>query len=162
MTDTIEKEQEAPVDENLEKTIEADNAINKFLAGDEFLNDVLGIELKPVTLSTLAIMQEAGCQIISGIDVEEMENLMLEILMFVYIHTEDHKILTKKICSTANPKQEIKQAALGVGIEISPKEIPALVDQIITLLTEATSTNVDPLPDEGAGSEGKKKENEEE
>ena len=157
-----ETKQDDEVDENLQKTIEADAAINKFLAGDEFLNDVLGIKLKPVTLASLAIMQDAGCQIISGIDVEEMDNLMLEILLFVYIHTEEHKVLTNIICSEKNPKAALKEASLNLGVDINPKQIPSLVEQIVKILTDATGTKVDPLPDEGDEIYDKKKQKDEE
>ena len=157
-----EQENEEQIDTNLQKTINSDAAINKFLSGDEFFNEVLGIKLKPVTLSSLAIMQEAGCQIISGIEVEEMDNLMLEILLFVYIHTAEHDDLTKVICSKGDAKQLIKQEALNIGLDVSPKEIPSLVDQIVTMLTEATATKVDPLPDEGDELKDKKKQKEEE
>lgn len=52
---------EEGLSDDLKKTIESDKAINKFLEGDAFLNDMLGIELKPVTLSSLAMMQERFC-----------------------------------------------------------------------------------------------------
>ena len=37
--------------------------------------------------------------------------------------------------------------ALSMGYEITPKQIPALVEQIVNILTEATGTKVEPLPD---------------
>ena len=153
-------EQEA-IDPDIEKTLQADVAINKFLGGDKFVNEVLGVELKPVTLSSLALMQEAGCEIISGVDVNDMENLMLEILLFVYIYAEDHKVLTRLACSK-NGKIEMRERAFSLGLDISPKEIPKIVGQIVEILTDATSTKVDPMPDEDEVMEGKKKENAEE
>jgi len=77
------------VDEDIQKTLDSDAALRKFLGGDTFVNDLLGVELKPVTLASLAMMQEAGCELISGKEIDEMNNVMLEILLFVYIHTED-------------------------------------------------------------------------
>ena len=150
--ETTEKTQEQI---DLEKTVEADKAINKFLSGDEFLNDVLGIQLRPVTLSSLAMMQEAGCQIISGLQADEMDNLMLEILLFVYIHSADQDEITKTICSRHNPREAMKIAALNIGLDISPKQIPALVEEILQILTDATETKVDPIPDEEQGSKKK-------
>ena len=145
---------------DIEKTVSADKVINKYLSGDEFLNDMLGLELRPLTLSSLAMMQEAGCQIISGVNVDEMENMMLEILLFVYIHSADQDNLTKAICSSANPREALKMEALSMGLDISPKQIPTLVEEILKILTEATDTKVDPLPDEDDGTTKKKEEGE--
>ena len=41
----------------LEKTIESDNTIRKYLSGEEFTDNILGFDIKPVTLASLAFMQ---------------------------------------------------------------------------------------------------------
>ena len=38
--------------------------------------------------------------------------------------------------------------ALSMGHEITPKQIPALVEQIVNILSEATGTKVEPVPDD--------------
>ena len=50
----------------------------------------------------------------------------------------------------------------GTTQNASNKEIPKIVGQIVEILTDATSTKVDPMPDEDEVMEGKKKENAEE
>ena len=136
------------VDEDIQKTLDSDAALRKFLGGDTFVNDLLGVELKPVTLASLAMMQEAGCELISGKEIDEMNNVMLEILLFVYIHTEDIEKISEIISESADHQKALKMRALSMGHEITPKQIPALVEQIVNILTEATGTKVEPLPDE--------------
>ncbi len=145
---SVEQEkEESGIDPDIQKTLEADDAIKKFLGGDKFVNDLLGVELNPVTLASLAMMQEAGCELISGKDINEMENIMLEILLFVYIHTEEVEKVADIIASSKDHKKALKMRALSMGYEITPKQIPALVEQIVNILTEATGTKVEPLPD---------------
>lgn len=136
------------VDEDIQKTLDSDAALRKFLGGDKFVNDLLGIELKPVTLASLAIMQEAGCELISGKEIDAMDNVMMEILLFVYIHSEELEVLSEIISKAEDPKKAMKMRALTMGHEIQPDEIPALVNRIVNILSEATSTKVEPLPDE--------------
>ncbi|MAS81999.1 MAG: hypothetical protein CMF45_04860 [Legionellales bacterium] len=143
-----EPNKEPKLDPDLQKTLDADQQVKRFLAGEEFVNSMLGIELKPVTLATLAMMQEAGCELISGQNIENVENLMMEVLLFVYIHTEKPDTVARLLTSGDNPKQILRRNALNTGMGISPKQIPELVEQIITILGESTGTKVEPLPDE--------------
>ena len=136
------------VDEDIQKTLDSDAALRKFLGGDTFVNDLLGVELKPVTLASLAMMQEAGCELISGKEVDEMSNVMLEILLFVYIHTEDIEKISEIISESKDHKKALKMRALTMGHEIKPNQIPALVEQIVNILSEATGTKVEPIPDD--------------
>ena len=159
MSDKEENQQEEEVEEveevegstemeNIQKPLEGDDAIRKFLGGDTFVNDLLGVKLNPVTLASLAMMQEAGCELISGKDVTEMSNVMLEILIFVYIHTEDADTIADLISNSTDHKKALKMKALSMGHEITPKQIPALVEQIVNILSEATGTKVEPVPDD--------------
>ena len=86
-----------------------------------------------------------------------MGNIMLEILLFVYIHTEDPEKISEIISNSADHKKALKMRALTMGHEITPKQIPALVEQIVNILTEATGTKVEPLPDEDNKGEKKTK-----
>ena len=136
------------IDEDIQRTLDGDEAIKKFLGGDTFVNDLLGVKLKPVTLASLAMMQEAGCELISGKEMDAMSNIMLEILLFVYIHTEEPEKISEIISNSEDHKKALKMRALTMGHEIVPKQIPALVEQIVNILSEATGTKVEPLPDE--------------
>jgi len=157
MTTNKEEENKNIIDDDIQKTIDADEAINKFLGGDEFVNDLLGVKLKPVTLASLAMMQEAGCELISGKEIDQMSNIMLEILLFVYIHTENPETISEIISNSEDHKKALKMRALTMGHEITPKQIPELVDQVVEILSEATGTKVEPLPDEDAKGEKKTK-----
>ena len=53
-------EETTTIDPDTEKTIEADSVIRKYLSGGSSSGELLGLELKPVTLASLAFMQEAG------------------------------------------------------------------------------------------------------
>ena len=156
-----EKEDTIPqddgIDEDIKRTLDGDEAINKFLGGDEFVNDLLGVKLKPVTLASLAMMQEAGCELISGKEMDEMSNIMLEVLLFVYIHTEDPEKIAEIISNSEDHQKALKMRALTMGHKITPKQIPELVEQIVEILSEATGTKVDPLPDEDDKGEKKTK-----
>lgn len=139
----------------LEKTIESDNTIRKYLSGEEFTDNILGFDIKPVTLASLAFMQEAGSKLTSVTDIDEIENLVLEILIFLYIHTEDHKVLSGIICKSENPKAELRQKSFDMGVDIAPNQIQKILDQIVEMLADATSTKVEPLPKEDDGSKKK-------
>jgi len=145
------------IDDDIQKTLDGDEAIKKFLGGDEFVNNLLGVKLKPVTLASLAMMQEAGCELISGKEMNEMGNIMLEILLFVYIHTEEPEKIAEIISNSEDHKKALKMRALTMGHEITPKQIPDLMDQIVEILSEATGTKVEPLPDEDDKEEKKTK-----
>ena len=145
------------IDEDVKRTLDGDEAINKFLGGDEFVNDLLGVKLKPVTLASLAMMQEAGCELISGKEMDEMSNIMLEILLFVFIHTEEPEKISEIISDSEDHKKALKMRALTMGHQITPKEIPSLVEQIVNILSEATGTKIEPLPDDDDKGEKKTK-----
>ena len=145
------------IDEDIQKTLDADDVINKFLGGDEFVNKMLGVKLKPVTLASLAMMQEAGCELISGKEMDAMSNIMLEVLLFVYIHTQEPEKIAEIISNSEDHKKALKMRALTMGHEITPKQIPELVEQIVEILSEATGTKVEPLPDDDDKGEKKTK-----
>lgn len=139
----------------IQKTIESDKTIRKYLSGEEFTDNILGLDIKPVTLASLAFMQEAGSRLTSVHDVEEVENLVLEILIFLYVHTEEHDVLSGIICKSDDPKGDLRKKAFDMGVDIVPNQIQKILDQIVEMLADATSTKVEPLPKEDDGSKKK-------
>ncbi len=85
---------------------------------------------------------------------------MLEVLLFVYIHTTKPDNIARLLTTGENPKEVIRRNAMMNGMEISPKQIPELVQQIIVILGESTGTKVEPLPPEGETLGEKKSESE--
>lgn len=154
MSEQVEEE----IDPSVQKTFDNDDVIQKLLTGEEFTEEVSGLKIRPVTLATLAFMTEAGCKLIQGEDIEQIDNVILEILLFLYIHSEDHEVLSKITCHEDNPKAKIKEKAYEMGVDIEPKAIPKILQQIVEILQTATSTKVEPLPNQDLEETGKKKE----
>tara|TARA_Y100000361_G_scaffold82796_1_gene73228 strand:+ start:3202 stop:3678 length:477 start_codon:yes stop_codon:yes gene_type:complete len=146
------------IEPNIQKTLDSDQVVQKFLTGEEFTDDLLGIKVKPVTLATLGFMAEAGCQLIQGANIDEIDNVILEVLLFIYIHTAEHKELSEISCLEENPKAKFKQKAFEMGMEVEPSQIPNLLEKVVTILQDATSTKAEPLPNEDVQEGDKKKE----
>lgn len=146
------------IEPNIQKTLDNEEVVQKFLTGEEFTDDLLGIKIKPVTLATLGFMGEAGCQLIEGANIEDIDNVILEILLFIYIHTAEHKELSKISCLEENPKSKFKEKAFEMGTEVEPSQIPTLLEKVVEILQDATSTKAEPLPNEEPKESDKKKE----
>ena len=142
---------------DIQKTLDADSNIRKYLSGSTGTTDILGFDVKPVTLASLAFLQEAKSELVSGKPVEEISNIILEVLIFLYIQTEDHAKLARLFSKTANADQRIKEKAYGMGVDLKADQVPEILNLIVTMLTEATSTKAEPLPSEDEVVEGKKK-----
>ena len=154
----MSEQAEQEIDPSVQKTFDNDDVIQKLLTGEEFTEEVSGLKIRPVTLATLAFMTEAGCKLIQGVELEEIDNVILEILLFLYIHSEDHDVLSKITCHEENPKAKIKQNAYQMGVDIEPNAIPKILEQIVDILQTATSTKAEPLPNEDLQESDKKKE----
>ena len=144
---------------DVEKTLESDSVIRKYLSGGTDSNELLGMELKPVTLASLAFMQEADSELIKGIDIEQIKNVILEVLMFLYIHTEDNAKLARLLSRSKNPASAIREKAYAMGVDLPADKVPEILALIVEMLTEATQTKVEPLPSEDEVLGDKKKAN---
>jgi hypothetical protein len=150
-------EETTPTDPDIEKTIEADNMIRKYLSGGSSSGELLGLELKPVTLASLAFMQEADSELLKGIEIEQIKNVILEVLMFLYIHTEDNAKLARLLSRNKNPNAVIREKAYAMGVDLPADKVPEILALIVEMLSEATQTKVEPLPSEDEVVSDKKK-----
>lgn len=100
---------------------------------------ILGYELNPITLASVALLQQLKSPLIMGQEVSSIENLILDCCIFIRIQTLPLKAATKLVFGD---KDALIEAALEMAATIPPLKINEVVESIVSLLKDATSTRV--------------------
>ena len=156
MTDKKKEEQDseaeakATIDE-LEAALEVSSSSEK--SANEQTRDSLlggevafaGITLRPVTLSTLAMLEKLKSPLVSG---DEQGDMMIEALIFVWIQSEDLDVVRAAILtSDMDSRISIEARALSLGDRLQVNDIQGLVDVVSKMLSESQVNKVEQIPD---------------
>lgn len=123
---------------------------------DQFLDGILGVNevssglnlnLRPPTLSTIAILQRINSPIFTGASTNESETL-IHGLIFIWMHTADvadvHSAALMTDSSGRNPILEKK--ALELGEKIEAVKAQELLQSIVEYVTKHLEAKVEPIP----------------
>lgn len=100
---------------------------------------IMGYELNPITLASIALLQQLKSPLIAGKPIDEVENIVLDCCIFIKIQTVSIKEATKL---AFGPREVLLEAALDMAASIPPNQIESVISSIIELLKESTSTRV--------------------
>jgi hypothetical protein len=107
---------------------------------------VAGRELRPITLASLALLKQAGSELISGVKLEDAENLLLDSCVFILLQSSTLEDATRLAFGT---REQLNLEALKLADSIPPNEVHSFTDSIISMLMDATATQVKPMPRKG-------------
>lgn len=100
---------------------------------------VAGHELRPITLASIALLQQLKSPLIAGKPIDDVENIVLDCCIFIKVQSLSVKDATKLVFG---PKEAMLEAALDMAATIPPNQIEEVITSIVNLLRESTSTRV--------------------
>lgn len=108
-------------------------------------SEVLGIQLRPVTLASIAMLTQIGSDLIAGKTMDECENIIMDCCHFIRIQT----LPLKEAAALCRDLDALDDASLEFADKIPPKDIKNVVAAITRILQEATETQVEPQDEKG-------------
>jgi len=116
-----------------------------------------GLKLRPVTLSTLAILEKLKSPLVTG---EEGDNV-IEALIFLWIQSEEiSKVRAATLTSTLDSRISIENRALELGDKIEISDMNEIIDLVTDMMNESQQTKVQQVPNEDTEEATKKSKNE--
>lgn len=107
---------------------------------------IAGMHMRPITLATLALLQQIDSDLIKGVPIEECDNMLLDCCRFVRIQTLPLKEASR-LCR--NPML-LDDEALALADTVPPTKISQFINLVTQSLQQAMETRVQPVPDEDA------------
>tara|TARA_Y100000004_G_C8933276_1_gene420992 strand:- start:1120 stop:1593 length:474 start_codon:yes stop_codon:yes gene_type:complete len=105
-----------------------------------------GLKLRPVTLSTLAILEKLNSPLVTG---EPNTNNVLEALIFIWVQSTDRKQVTAAtLTSDLDSRINIEAEALSLGDRLSITDMQELVEVVTNMMSESQLTKVEAIPDD--------------
>ena len=100
---------------------------------------VAGQSLRPITLASIALLQQLKSPLIAGKPIDEVDNIILDCCIFIKVQSVSAKEATKLVFG---PKEVLLESAMDLAETIAPNEIEQVISSIIDLLRDSTSTRV--------------------
>lgn len=100
---------------------------------------VAGQTLRPITLASIALLQQLKSPLIAGKPIDEVENIIMDCCIFIKVQSLSVKEATKL---AFGPKEALLEAAMELAETIPPNQIESVISSIIELLRDSTSTRV--------------------
>ena len=133
---------------------------NEASAEEKFIDSVIssksttigGIELRPPTLATLAILMRCNNAIVMGTSPSETE-VMMHVLTFMYVHSaprdELHGACITQAMEGKNLTLERKALELGERMDFkSQNDFIKIYEELLAWLAQNMDLQVQPIPDE--------------
>ena len=98
-----------------------------------------GQKLRPITLASIALLQQIKSPLIAGKSIDDVDNIILDCCIFIKIQSVSAKEATKLVFG---PKEALFESAMELAETIPPNEIEQVISSIIDLLRDSTSTRV--------------------
>jgi hypothetical protein len=121
---------------------------------DSILSEILGvqptiagIQLRPITLASIALLKQVESPLIEGKPFEEIQNIILDCCIFLKIQSSDVKAATKLAFGDYDV---LVSESLELAERIEPNKIKEVVQSIVDLLSDQTSTKVNVVPDDNS------------
>lgn len=109
----------------------------------EMLGDgptILGREVRPVTLASIALLERIGSPLIAGKNIEHTPEITLECMKFLLLQTGELEDARQYSLDLA----KLDIAALDLADSINPSEAEDVLNQVVSLLQDSMSTQVEP------------------
>lgn len=114
-----------------------------------------GLQLKPVTLSTLAILEKLKSPLVTG---EQSSNNVLEALIFLWVQSAPKEEVTSKaLTAPLDSRINVEVEALELGEKLGLTDMEELVDVVSGMMSESQLTKVQQIPNEELQKQNKSK-----
>ena len=117
---------------------EKDIAIEQAIAGEH--PELLGKKLRPVTLTTIAILVRSGNSLVKGVSIDNTAELLLDCLKFIVIQSRPLKDVLKLL----KDPDLFEAEAWKEGDALDASEAESLIYTCAEMLRIASSTKVKP------------------
>jgi hypothetical protein len=107
---------------------------------------VAGHELRPITLASIALLQQLKSPLIAGKPIDDVDNIVLDCCIFIKVQSMSIREATKLVFG---PKEALLEAALEMASAIPPTQIEEVISSIVNILKDSTSTRVSPEAEGG-------------
>tara|TARA_R100000808_G_scaffold512_1_gene2671 strand:+ start:18478 stop:19002 length:525 start_codon:yes stop_codon:yes gene_type:complete len=105
---------------------------------------VLGIELRPLTLASIALLSQVKSPLIDGVEVDEIDNILLEICIFITLQSCD---VNKATELAFGDRPKLIAEAMKIANTINANEVEIITGKVIQLISDSVSTQVEAIPD---------------
>ncbi len=120
-------------------------SMRAMLAPDEFPLSK-GIELRPLTLGTLALLRQTKNEFLTGTG-GKLENEIFAALAFAYIHAAPLAEVRRNVWN----ENAFRDAVAAFGDEMPPEKLPALIAEILRRLADIGALQFETKPQPGTG-----------
>lgn len=114
-----------------------DNSVHEELL--EVAPVVFGMELRPVTLASIALLKQIKSPLIEGVPFAEIENIVIDACMFLKLQSCTLKEAQKLAFGN---REELMGSALELAESIDPSDLDNVLNSVVSMLTKSTSTKV--------------------
>ena len=113
-------------------------------------DEVLGLELRPLTLASIALLSQVKSPLIDGVEIENIDNILLEICIFITLQSCD---IDKSTELAFGDRSKLIAEAMQIANKINANEVELITEKVINVIGDSTSTQVEPLPDKSTAPE---------
>tara|TARA_R110002153_G_scaffold84197_2_gene211030 strand:+ start:18371 stop:18841 length:471 start_codon:yes stop_codon:yes gene_type:complete len=110
---------------------------------------MVGMNLRPVTLASIALLKETGSSLVNGEVLDGNDNIVLDCCMFILIQSGTIEDASRLVFGADS--LELKMASMALAEKVNPAEVADLTTNIIGMLNDSMSTQVKPIPDKEEG-----------
>lgn len=111
--------------------------------------NILGRALRPVKLSSLALLQKTNNELVSGKLVEDCSNLIVDACKFVLLQS----VPLKEAIRLSNSPEEMEQRAYELADEVEPAQMEEFTAVVLGMINGAGKDRVEPIAQNDAREE---------
>lgn len=135
LTDEAQDEQDA-LDAEAQRLLEKEVAADLLEDGP----NILGHDLRPVTLASVALLMQTDSDLIKGKPVEECENILLDCCRFIRLQT----LPLREAARLVRDPEELDAQSLEFADQIPPGDVQGVINQVTKCLRDASEHRVEP------------------
>tara|TARA_R100000963_G_C4637309_1_gene101216 strand:- start:653 stop:1174 length:522 start_codon:yes stop_codon:yes gene_type:complete len=156
---SVTKEEEGNDEVNIPEEVDTDKSIEEVQKDlDQSVivdmlgvkDEVLGIELRPLTLASIALLSQVKSPLIDGVLVEDMDNILLEICIVITLQSCD---IDKATELAFGDRSKLIAEAMKIADGVKANEVELITEKVIDIIGDSTSTQVEPLSDKSTAPE---------
>lgn len=107
---------------------------------------IMGRTIRPITMETIILLKQVDSPLISGVNLDEIENIFYDCCVFITLQSGDPKEARR----LAWEPDELKEKALDLAATIPASQFASMSNEVNSLLRDSTSTSVEAKPPKGS------------
>lgn len=144
MNEEITPEQGEQLEQEARRLMEVE------LAGEllETGPSILGEELRPITLASIALLMQVDSDLIKGVPIEECRNVLLDCCRFIRLQT----LPLKEAARLVRDMDRLDMEALEFADRIPANQTQEVIKAVVTCLRATTENRVEPVDEKAKSS----------